>query len=456
MVNEHLLPRRAAARGLWANPVWRRIWFSQLVSVFGDFVFDTTVVLWVATVIAHGRTWAPIAVGGVVAAQAVPVILIAPIAGVFVDRWRPASVMIRADLIRAALVALLLAIPFLGSNWPVAVQLTLVYAVVGVGSAAAQFFNPARFRLIGEIVAEDDQPRAFGAFTATSSGAAVLGPPLAAPLLFGLGVYWALVVNVVSFLVSFLAIRSARIPAVAGPRPAEPAGWRTEFVEGLTFFVRSRQIRTLAITICVFMFGASAINVLDVFFVTENLHVDASWLGTLMGALGIGGLLGALVTGRIATLLGHTRVFSLGVFAAGLAILVYSRMTSLPAAIVVMTLVGLAEAAVETILGPLVLQATPSHLIGRIGAVVNPLIFLASIVATGIVSLLASTTLRGFHATVAGINVGRIDVVFAGAAVLIMLAGGYAASRIRPPRVVPAVPSDQSSGAASRENVATP
>jgi len=46
--------------------------------------------------------------------------------------------------------------------------------------------------------------------------AAIVGPPLAAPLLFVIGVQWSLIVNAVSFVVSFVMILGIRVPALAG------------------------------------------------------------------------------------------------------------------------------------------------------------------------------------------------------------------------------------------------
>ncbi|WP_372456328.1 hypothetical protein [Streptomyces cavourensis] len=88
-----------------------------------------------------------------------------------------------------------------------------------------------------------DRARAAGITQATTQTALILSPPLAAPLFFALGVQWALLFNALSYLVSYLAIRSVRIPeptkaplqkdssskavAVEGAPPAEGAASRT-------------------------------------------------------------------------------------------------------------------------------------------------------------------------------------------------------------------------------------
>jgi len=54
---------------------------------------------------------------------------------------------------------------------------------------------------------------------------------------------------------------------------------------------------TLTLGVIVATLGAGAINALNVFFVPHNLHVAASWLGTLTAGEGAGAIAGALVAG---------------------------------------------------------------------------------------------------------------------------------------------------------------
>ncbi|XXZ47659.1 MFS transporter [Streptomyces cavourensis] len=213
------------------SPDFTRLWFGQAVSSLGDMVFSTTLMLWVATVLAGEETWAPAAVSGVLVAGGTAVLVVGPIAGVFVDRWDKRRIMLGTEVLRGVLVALLTAVAFLPTDaLPAGVWLALVYGTVLVLHAAARFFAPARFTIIADLMKGDaDRARAAGITQATSQTALILGPPLAAPLFFALGVQWALLFNALSYLVSYLAIRSVRIPPcpktlpVGGAAPAEGA-----------------------------------------------------------------------------------------------------------------------------------------------------------------------------------------------------------------------------------------
>ncbi|MEV4612761.1 MFS transporter [Kitasatospora sp. NPDC049258] len=438
------------ATGLRGNRNWHRLWLGQAVSVVGDFVFDTTVLLWVGTVLAKGQSWAPAAVSGVLMAAAVPTLLVGPVAGVFVDRWDRRRLMLATDALRAVVILALLAVPLAGERLPVWLALTLVYLAVAVCAGAGQFFNPARLAVIGAAIPKADRTRAFSLTSATGSAAGILGPPLAAPLLFAAGVQWALVANALSFVLSFLLIRSLVLAPVERPAGRGPSTFRADFREGISFFVHNRVLMALLGSVCVYTLGVGALNVLDVFFVTDNLHVAASWLGTLGAGFAVGTLLGGLLAGVVSGRLSDHRIYWLCLVLTGAGVLVYSRLTALPLAVVVLALIGLPVGAVNVVIGPLLLGVTPQHLLGRVVTVIGPVQQLAAISTMALAGFLASTALRGLDASVAGVHFGRIDTLLA-AGGLCMVAGGlWAARRLRPADPTdPAGPDEAVAGAAA-------
>ncbi len=260
--------------------------------------------------------------------------------------------------------------------------------------------------------------------------AAIVGPPLAAPLLFVIGVQWSLIVNAVSFVM----ILGIRVPALAGgPAPAldaRPGVWR-ELVVGLRFVGRSRVLMAVLVSGCGAVFGANAINVLDVFFVSENLHAAPKWLGMLSMAQGIGAIIGALLAGAFAARIGLARVFWLSLLMTGFGLVVYSRQGNLPVALVVMFAVGVPLAALNSIAGPIILKVTPRELLGRVISVLNPALQLAGILSIAIASYLASTVLRGLDARIAGVHFGRIDTIFFAGGVMIVASAVYAYVALR-------------------------
>jgi MFS family permease len=408
--------------GLRHNRSWHRLWLAQAVSLTGDAVFDITIMLWVATVLAKDQPWAPAAASGVLIAAAVPVLVVGPLAGVWVDRWDRRRIMLTADACRAVLIASLLVVPALGHRLPIGGELGAVYAVVAAESAFSQFFGPSRLAVLGLIMAPADRPQASGMLQATSSTASIIGPPLAAPLLFALGVQWALVIDALSFVISFAAIRSLR-PPPTDEQPSQRSGFGTEFWTGLRFFATSRVLVALSAGVVICTLGTGALNALEVFFLRDNLHTSAGWLGTLYAAIGAGAVGGALAGGWAGRRIGSARVFWPAMVLGGVLLLVYSRLNQFPAALAVGSLVGLMFGALNAAAPPLFLAAIPQPLMGRVMSVFSPLQQVANIISIAVAGLLAGTVLRGMHLVVAGVTFGPVDTIFAASAVFIIMGG---------------------------------
>jgi len=414
------------------NPAYTRLWFGQAVSSVGDAVFSTTLVLWVATVLAKGRSWAPEAVSGVLLATGAAVLFVGPVAGVFVDRWDKRATMLRTEVLRGGLVAALAAVSFLPAHdlgiWA---WLAMVYVTVFVLNAATQFFNPSRFSVIAELVTgEADRARAAGIAQATGQTAWIIGPPLAAPLLFAVGLQWALLFNAFSYLVSYIAISSVDARPAPSTEPERPAperrGFLHDFTEGLRFFRGNRFLVALLTFAVIGQLGIGALNTLNIFFATRNLHASAHLYGYLGMAMGIGGIVGALAAGRVVEWIGARRTTWIGLLAAGALLVLYSRQSQFPAALALLFVFALPLTMLNTAMSPLLLAATPRELRGRVVAVFYPVTQLAAMLAAVLSGWLAGSGLRHLDGSVAGLRFGPIDTIFTVSGLVVVLAGVYA------------------------------
>ncbi|MFJ8082367.1 MFS transporter [Streptomyces sp. NPDC096205] len=412
------------------NRDYTRLWFGQAVSSVGDAVFGTTLVLWVATVLAKDEPWAPVAVSGILMASSAAVLVIGPLAGVFVDRWDKRATMLRTEWFRAGLVAVLTAVTLLPRDaLPAGVWLAVLYTTVLLLNAAGQFFNPARFAVLADLVTgEADRARAAGIGQATGQTAWIIGPPLAAPLLFTAGLQWALLCNGLSYVVSYLAIRSIGV-RTPGPRKATPPqrrGLRREFVDGLRFFARSRFLVALLVLTVIGQFGVGALSTLNVFFTTDNLHADAHLYGYLGMAMGVGGIVGALCGGRVVQWFGARRATWAGLLVSGVLLVAYSRQTDFLGGLALLFVFTVPLTVLNTAMSPLLLAAAPAEYRGRVMAVFYPVTKLASMLSAVLSGWLAGSLLRDAGGSFGGLHFGPVDLVFAASGVIVVLAGFYA------------------------------
>ncbi len=420
----------ARASGPFISRAFALLWAGQSVSNLGDWVFNTALMLWIALGLGHNQPWAPAAVSGVLIARFVPTILIGPLAGVFVDRWDKRRTLLWADALRALLIALLAPVAVLAL--PLAWRLGAVYGVVVLTTGCAQFFDPARLALIGDVVAEPDRPRASGLEQVTTSLAFVVGPAVAAPLYVALGAQWAILADALSFVLSFLLVLRLRAPHVAAEDVANERNHAgREFAAGLRMIAGNRVLCTLLVAAILTMLGFGSIDALDIFFATGTLHVAAGLYGFLAGASGAGLLAGAIVGGLYAGRFGLTRVLWLSLVALGLLVLVYARLTSFGPALLVLFLVGVPNGTLNVVINPLLLRVTPRAFVGRVSAVLMPVMSVAALLSIAVSGLLDSTVLHGFHAHLFGVNVGPIDTIFSAAGLLGVAGGFYAFLNLR-------------------------
>jgi MFS family permease len=425
-------PRQSvpAKAPFYINRNFALLWSGQAISYIGDFVFDTTLILWIAARIGAGQSWAPAAVSGLLVCILLPTLAGGPIAGVFVDRWDKRRTMLAMDAARAGLVAsLLIAASVVLSAVG---QLAMIYTVVLLATVCQQFFGPARMALIGDVVEEGQRARASGLGQVTMSLAAVIGPPLAGPLLFSVGVQWALLANALSFVASFAAIALVHAPPAARSVALGEKGnaWR-ELVDGIRFYAGNRVLMTLLIAVSLAMLGAGALNALDIFFVTGNLHTSASLYGYLSAAFGLGSVAGAILASVYAQRIGPARLFWIALLLTGIGILVYARLTSFWPAVALLCVVGMPVAGLNVAVMPLVLQSTPRDFIGRVTSVLQPAVSLASLTSIVLAGILVSTVLQDFHLHVAGITFGPVDTIFTAGGILCLAGGIYAMSSFR-------------------------
>ena len=410
----------------------------QLVSGAGDWLFVTSVAIWIAADIGRGQTWAPAAVGGASLAVAVPTVVLGPLAGVYVDRWDKRRTMLAADLVRFGLMAALVALPVAGSELPKPAQLAVVYVTIAAATVCASFFAPAQLAMIGDVVPSDQQTRAASYSQLALYAGLILGPALAGPLVVLAGPAWFLALNALSFLVSFAAVRAIPARPASGP-PAEGRGsvWR-ELGDGVLVVARVRALRTLAVASVVVVGGSGAVNALNVFFVRDVLHVSVAAYGLLTAVLPIGALLGAAASAVVAPRVGAGRLFSLSVLLLGLLVLIYSRQTSFVLAAAVLLLAGVPEAGINVAIAPIIVAATPAGAIGRVEAALGSLVSLAQTASVALAGYLGSTLLAGLDARFLTFHVGAIDAMFTVSGVLICAGGVYALLSLRGFSIEPA------------------
>ena len=283
------------------NASFRRFWLGQSVSLLGDQI--TIIALPLAAVLALDAT--PSQMGYLVAAELAPNLLFSLHAGAWADRhaWKKRT-LIWTDVGRALLLASLpVAYAFDALTFP---HMLVVAFLIG---SLAVLFQVSYSALFVKLIARERYVEASSIMNGSRALSYVGGPSIGGVLVQVLSAPAALVADACSYVVSALFVRSVD---VAEPEP-EPAA-KGHVVAGIRFVAGNPIIRAALGATATINFFNFVFFALFILYATRSLDVEPGVLGLVLGAGAAGGVLGAVVTARVARRIGIGPAFALGCF----------------------------------------------------------------------------------------------------------------------------------------------
>ncbi|MDQ6775710.1 MAG: MFS transporter [Actinomycetota bacterium] len=261
---------------------FRLLFLGQAASVVGDRVVVVAIALFVTQ-----STKSPTDLGLVLAAQALPLVALLLIGGVWADRLPRQRIMIAADLTRAALHALLAILILTGT-----VRIWEIIVIEAAFGAAQAFFQPAYTGLIPQTVPEDLIQDAKALTETTANVAFLIGPALATVLVLTLGAGEAFVFDAATFVVSAWLLLGVR-PRRRGPALAQ--GSLFQELRGGWLEVRSRSW----VWVTIAAFTGAILCVYSQWYalapgIARDVYGSAGIFGVLESVAGVGAVCGAL------------------------------------------------------------------------------------------------------------------------------------------------------------------
>ncbi|MFI5051575.1 MAG: MFS transporter [Acidimicrobiales bacterium] len=374
------------------------------VSFLGDFAALTALYLRLAP--AH-HAWA---IAALSIAGSLPLVALAPLAGLVADRV-PAKRLLVGLGAGEALICV-----GLGHWHGLVATILLMLALTGL----VAFSLPAYTAMVPALAGEANIARAQGVLQAAQAGASVLGPVLGGLLVGSTGQSWPLYLDAASFAAAALATTWLRRDRRPSPRSvlADVASPREGMMAGVQFIFHDGLLRTIQVTVSVFMLSLGMVNVAEVFFITQTLHGTATDYGLVGASFGVGAVAGALFAQRLSQEVAHlARSVIAAIVVIGLMIGVVGLVSTValvyPPMLVTGVAVGVANVAAMT----LYTVRSPERLRGRVFAALGAVFTASQIAATGagglILAVIAPRTvfqIAGIAATVVTLIMGPLGL----------------------------------------------
>lgn len=342
-------------RDVVRSPRYFPLWLGQLISSFGDTLHYIALVVLIFQL--TGRAFA---VAGAVAAEVVPVLLLGPVAGVVIDRFSRKQVLVGADLARAAL-ALSLVRP--QGAWH-------VYLVAAGLSAGSTFFNPAVQAVIPALTTEEQRLAANSVSWSTAQLVQIVGSAVAGGVIAFLGTGPAFAVNAASFAASALMITRLPIPPHAGQLGGETRRGLGPYLEdaraGLRFALHDRFVARLLVVQSLASLAVGGTGAMLVVLSERHLHQPPAGFAWLIGAIGVGALLGPLLPNAFARDYRDARWLFVPYVVRGVGDVLLAVFTPLPVALVLLFVYGLNTSTGMVVFSSTVQGAVPDRVRGRV------------------------------------------------------------------------------------------
>ncbi len=287
---------RLRPSALWRSRAFLALWAGQTISLVGSEV--TTLALPLTAILVLKAS--AFQMGVLRAVQYLPALLFGLFAGVYVDRTRRRPLLIAADLGRAVLLGAIPLMAVLGT-----LSMGYLYGTAFLVGTLTVVFEIAYLAFIPALVGRSELLDANGKLEASRLFAQIAGPGLGGILVQVLTAPLAMLADACSFLVSVLSLAVIRVhePRLVAQAPGKQHLWR-EIGEGLRVTFSHPLLRSVLMSSGLCNFFAAILNSLAVLYATTQLDLSPAFIGGMFVVGSVGGLLGAIVAGRVTARLG--------------------------------------------------------------------------------------------------------------------------------------------------------
>ena len=295
--------------------------------------------------------------------QALPILLLSPIAGSTADRYSRKSQVMVAQIVDLILYGILALAIFSGhiAAWHVYVTAVLMAAV-------QTFQQPSRASMVSDSVPPDSLTNAIGLNAMLFNVARITGPALAGAIIAGWSTGAAYATQAVLYgLATIWTIKLTDAPYSTAPRghPSPGDSFGRSIIEGWRFSWRNVEVRTGLLVVSFASLFIIPFSTLLPVYARDVLGVGATGQGLLLTSMGVGALASAILIASLGDRMPRGILMIGGVGAYGLLVVVFAFSTWFNLSLVLMAVIGLCHVASHALVHTVIQAYSPREYRGR-------------------------------------------------------------------------------------------
>jgi MFS family permease len=308
-----------------------RLFFSgQSLSLIGTWV-QRIAIPWLV----YRLTGSAFLLGFVGFAGQIPTFILAPFAGVLTDRLNRYHIMIVSQIL-SMFQALALALLFFTNT----IEVWNVLLLSVIQGCINAFDTPARQSFVIEMVEDkNDIGNAVALNSSMFNGARLVGPSIAGVLIASLGEGACFLINGISYIFDVISLLLMKVKPQE-KKKTKDTNIIKEFKEGFTYTFGFPPIRSIIILLTLISLMGMPFSVLMPIFAKDIFHGGSHIFGFLMGASGVGALIGAAYLASRKSVVGLEKIIPLAAVVFGLGLVSFSLSSSFPLSIILMIITG--------------------------------------------------------------------------------------------------------------------
>jgi MFS family permease len=265
----------------------------------------------------------------------IPVFLLGPFAGVLTDRWNRQRLLLYTQALAMAQALAIAVLIFMGI-----IQVWMIVVLSIMLGCISAFDGPARQSFLLEMIGKkDDLGNAIALNSTMVNGARLIGPSIAGILIATTGEGICFLLNGISYLVVLVSLLRMRLP-LKTENPKHPQ-FISSFKEGFAYTFGFAPIKAVILLLALMSLMGMPYTVLMPVFAKEVLHGGAHTFGFMMGASGLGALIGALYLASRKNVVGLERLIPMAAALFGCGLIAFSFSRFLPLSLFLLVFTGL-------------------------------------------------------------------------------------------------------------------